>query len=102
MCACATLADVPRRMANPEFRRSQEMGIRLPHVAPINALVDELRSSSHDKKWMPYVAPLHGGIDARMVNILRDPGPMTHSGMAGSDFSASRTTIRRQSDSSIS
>ena len=73
-------------MADPEFRRSQEMGIRLPHVAPINALVDELRSSSPDKQWMPYVAPLHGGIDARMMNLLRDPGPMTHSGMAGSGF----------------
>ena len=89
-------------MADPEFRRSQEIGIRLPHVAPINALVDELRSSSTDKQWMPYVAPLHGGIDARMMNILRDPGPRTHSGMAGSGFLCVETTIRRQSDSSVS
>lgn len=27
---------------------------------------------------MPYIAPYHGGIGARVLSILRDPGPETH------------------------
>ena len=27
--------------------------------------------------WMPYVAPCHGGVDARVLSVLRDPGPKT-------------------------
>lgn len=27
---------------------------------------------------MPYVAPWHGGAEARVLSILRDPGPKTH------------------------
>lgn len=38
-------------MRDPVFRRSQEDGIRLPHVAPINALVDDLRQWGHG--WVP-------------------------------------------------
>ncbi len=37
-------------------------------------MVDELRT---DGDWMPYVAPLYGGVQARMLAILRDPGPKT-------------------------
>lgn len=73
-----------RRMRDPVFRRSQEEGIRLPHVEPINALVDELRQEG--RGWVPYVAPLYGGVEARMLSILRDPGPMTDSNAKGSGF----------------
>ena len=62
-------------MREPEFRQSQEAGIRLPHIAPINALVDELREEG--RGWVPYVAPVYGGVDAQMLSVLRDPGPMT-------------------------
>ncbi len=71
-------------MRDAEFRRSQEAGIRLPHVAPINALIDELRDEG--RGWVPYVAPLYGGIDAKLLSILRDPGPMTNLEKQGSGF----------------
>lgn len=71
-------------MRDPAFRRSQEEGIRLPHVAPINLLVDELREEG--RGWVPYVAPIYGGVKARMLSILRDPGPMTDSSGKGSGF----------------
>ncbi len=73
-----------RRMRDPAFRRSQEAGIRLPHVAPINALVDELRQEG--RGLVPYVAPIYGGAEARMLSILRDPGPMTNTTLGGSGF----------------
>ena len=79
------LRPVPyRRMRDTAFRRSQEAGVRLPHIAPINALVDELREEG--RGWVPYVAPLYGGINAELLSILRDPGPMTHADTKGSGF----------------
>jgi len=71
-------------MRDAKFRRSQEAGIRLPHIAPINALVDELREEG--RGWVPYVAPLYGGVDAKMLSVLRDPGPMTNAAERGSGF----------------
>ena len=77
--------DVPyRRMRDPLFRRSQEEGLRLPHIATINALVDELREEG--RGWVPYVAPLYGGIEAEMLSVLRDPGPKTNLENDGSGF----------------
>jgi hypothetical protein len=73
-----------RRMRDPRFRRSQEEGIRLPHVAAINALVDDLREEG--RGWVPYVAPIYGGVEAEMLSILRDPGPMTNAAQNGSGF----------------
>jgi len=71
-------------MRDADFRRSQEEGLRLPHSAPINELVDQLREEG--RGWVPYVAPIYGGVDAEMLSVLRDPGPMTHSEKKGSGF----------------
>lgn len=66
-----------RQMANPAFRREQQQRLHEPRIAPITDLIDSLRS---DEEWLPYVAPIHGGIDARMMTVLRDPGPKTRQG----------------------
>lgn len=66
-----------RLMANPAFRDKQEAGVYDPHVRPVNELVDELRDRD-GRGWMPHVAPLHGGVHARLLVLLRDPGPGTH------------------------
>ena len=34
---------------------------------------------------MPHVAPVHGGLEARVLTVLRDPGPKTQVGV-GSGF----------------
>lgn len=34
---------------------------------------------------MPYIAPMHGGVDARLLSVLRDPGPMPQA-KGGSGF----------------
>jgi hypothetical protein len=72
-------------MRDPDFRQQQLDGLRAPHVAPINALVDELRDRD-GRGWVPYVAPVYGGICARVLCIQRDPGPMTRSQHGGSGF----------------
>ena len=63
---------MPRAMADLEFRRQQWEQRYAPHVAPINRWIDELRNP-YDRGWLPYVAPLHGGTEARVLSILRDP-----------------------------
>jgi len=69
-----------RRMADPGFRHEQERDLYAPHVRPINELVDDLRTQG--RGFVPYVAPLHGGTEATLLTLLRDPGPATqaHSG----------------------
>jgi hypothetical protein len=61
-------------MSEPVFQSAQMDSRYLSHVAPINHMVDELRTGGD---WLPYVAPTYGGVNARMLAILRDPGPKT-------------------------
>lgn len=62
-------------MHDPAFRRSQRGGRYEPHVAPVNRFVDEL--SAEGRGWVPHVAPVHGGTGARLLWVMRDPGPAT-------------------------
>lgn len=64
-----------RRMRDPEYRRHQHSLVYIDRLAPINQLVDALRSE--EGEWMPYVAPTYGGIEARILAVFRDPGPRT-------------------------
>ena len=69
-----------KQMRDPAFKAAQFAGVHLPHVTTVNQLVESLRETepSAGRGWVPYVAPLHGGSEARILSILRDPGPMTH------------------------
>jgi hypothetical protein len=71
-------------MANEAFRQEQWEHRYDDHIAPINRFVDDLRSSP-DRGWLPYVAPMYGGVNARLLSVLRDPGPKTRSDQ-GSGF----------------
>ncbi|WP_121191619.1 uracil-DNA glycosylase [Motilibacter peucedani] len=71
-------------MARAEFRQAQERDRYAPHVRPVNELVDRLRDRD-GRGWMPHVAPWHGGVEARVLSVLRDPGRATQDGV-GSGF----------------
>jgi hypothetical protein len=73
-----------RRMAEVGFRGAQERDRYASHVRPINQLVDGLRDRD-GRGWIPHVAPWHGGVEAAMLSVLRDPGPMVREGV-GSGF----------------
>jgi hypothetical protein len=68
-----------RLMKDRTFRQSQLDDVYAPHVEPINRLVDRLRDPA-GRGWMPYVAPMYGGVNAQVLLLLRDPGPKTNSG----------------------
>lgn len=72
-----------RRMADAHFRAQQECDRYAQHVRSINEFVDVLRGDG--RGWMPHVAPCHGGVEARMLSVLRDPGPKTQAS-TGSGF----------------
>jgi hypothetical protein len=61
-------------MKDPDFQRAQWDLRFSEHIAPVNQFVDVL---AKEARWLPYVAPLYGGIHAEMLNVLRDPGPKT-------------------------
>jgi hypothetical protein len=67
---------MPRRMGDADFRREQWAARFDPHIAPVNALVNRL-SDPDGREWMPYVAPMHGGVDATVLSLLPDPRPAT-------------------------
>jgi hypothetical protein len=63
-----------RRMKDANFRQLQWQHRYDLHVEPINRMADGYKDEGRP---MPYIAPAHGGVDARMLFILRDPGPKT-------------------------
>lgn len=70
-----------KQMRDPAFKAEELAGVHLPHVTAVNLLVELLREpepSAGGRGWLPYVAPIHGGSEASILSILRDPGPMTH------------------------
>ncbi|BFP51442.1 MULTISPECIES: uracil-DNA glycosylase [Streptomyces] len=73
-----------RQMREEAFRAEQEQERYAAHVRPINDMVDALRDQD-GRGWMPHVAPWHGGAEARVLSVLRDPGPKTQEGV-GSGF----------------
>lgn len=60
-------------MRDSEYKAEQLRRCFDEHVAPLNLLVDELRKEN----WAPYIAPNYGGVNARLLYVLRDPGPKT-------------------------
>ena len=73
-----------RRMAEDRFRNEQWQHRYDEQIAPLNRLVDKLRCDSMLEN-LPYVAPMYGGVNARLLSVLRDPGTMTQANR-GSDF----------------
>ncbi|MEP6755237.1 MAG: uracil-DNA glycosylase [Chthonomonadales bacterium] len=70
-------------MKSPEYKHDQWLARYSPGIEPINRFVDEIYGANGLN--IPYVAPIYGGVNARMLNILRDPGPQA-GGDKGSGF----------------
>lgn len=62
-----------RQMALADFKEQQEAGLDAPHVAQLNAMIRRLTKSGPAP--VPFISPYHGGADARVLTLLRDPGP---------------------------
>jgi hypothetical protein len=70
----------PKQLKEPLAVAALQARLGDAHVAPITGLVDRLRAVHGD--GVPYLDPRTGGIRARMLLVLKDPG----SGAKGSGF----------------
>jgi hypothetical protein len=74
-----------------ENRRGSERQRRWEHryadqVKGLNQLVDELRSGRGGDESIPYVDPDSGGVGARVLLLMQDPGPKASVTTGGSGF----------------
>lgn len=67
---------MPRKMNDPEFKNAQELELWAEHVAPLNSLVQDLRSTAPENAGsVPFFAPLNGGTDATILCLAASPDP---------------------------
>lgn len=76
----------PKQHRDPVFLAEKQARLHEVHVAPVQALVDEIRTARGTES-VPYVDPDSGGVDARVLFILESPaGPAAlGSGMLSPD-----------------
>ena len=68
-------ATAPKWQRDPDFLAVKQGRLREEHVAPLQALVDEIRQD-RDTDAVPYVDPDSGGVGARVLFIVESPaGP---------------------------
>ena len=66
------------------FWQQQVRDLRIPRIAPITDLVISLRAQGRGD--VPYVAPIYGGTQARLLTVLTSPGTATHAAPRGTGF----------------
>jgi hypothetical protein len=54
----------------------QRANVHAAHVEPLNRFVDTLANERVEDE-NPYIAPEHGGTEARVLSVFRDPSPAT-------------------------
>jgi hypothetical protein len=80
-------------MGDPAFAAEMRRRRDDPHVAPVNALVDELNGRPGGARGpdgrgpVPLAPAHHGGVDARVLALLSNPGP-AGGGPRGSGFTS--------------
>lgn len=63
--------NMPRSLKYDSERERRNKMINLPHIAPLTRFVDEIRTQGYD---VPYFDPCDGGIEAKALFLLQDPG----------------------------
>jgi hypothetical protein len=66
------LSSEPGTNGDPAVVAAKMERLEERHIAPITAFVDEIREQM--ERGVPYVDPDSGGVDARVIFLLRSPG----------------------------
>jgi hypothetical protein len=74
---------VARAMQDPHVRAERLAARYEGRVEALNRFVDELRAERR-RDDIPYLDPACGGVEARLLTLLMDPGPMAHGRQAAS------------------
>ncbi len=75
----------PRSLRSPDAVAHRRQLLQEPHIAPLAAYVETLRSADPMREF-PDFDPLDGGSDADLLFLLEKPGPMTSARGKGSGF----------------
>jgi uracil-DNA glycosylase len=67
--------DAPRSLRNPKVLAERLVRLGEPHVAPLEAWCDQLRSELGPDAIVPSFDPADGGTDASILWLLEAPGP---------------------------
>lgn len=65
----------PKSLGDPAERERRMALVSLSHVAPLNDLVREIRAARGCGDEVPFVDPLSGGINAKVLLLAEAPGP---------------------------
>ncbi len=72
------LEDKPRSLRDPSERETRKDRLDDPRIQPLTAQVRRIREEKQEEikpEDIPYFDPLDGGIQARCLFLLQDPGP---------------------------
>lgn len=85
--AASTLSvpTVPRTMSQPRVREQRANSRYLPHVEPINRLVDRI-AADRNVRNLPYLDPTFGGTNARVLLVMKAPEADANPRRAGTRF----------------
>ena len=78
--------DQPKSFKNPSVLAERNAQIDLPHVAPLNVWVRDLRARLGADAIVPWFDPADGGVDATILWLLEAPGPKATTQRGGSGF----------------
>ena len=66
--------DQPKMLRSADARASRLLQLHEAHVAPLTALVEQLRTEVGPEKRVPYFDPWDGGVTAQVLFLLEAPG----------------------------
>jgi uracil-DNA glycosylase len=66
--------DCPKSLSNPAEVDARKALLHHPHISPLTAFVEKLRSEAGKTKEVPYFDPWDGGIEAECLFLLEAPG----------------------------
>src|SRR5437763_661425 len=69
------MTDGPRSLRIPAMLEDRLARLREPHVAPLNAWVDDLKARLGASTIVPWFDPADGGHSATILWLLEAPGP---------------------------
>lgn len=67
--------DAPRTLGNPTVIAERMASLEMPHIAPLSALVHQVREDFGPEATVPFFDPADGGIHVEVLFLLEAPGP---------------------------
>ncbi len=71
------MIDEPRSLKNPEVKSARHKMLGKDHIRPLTQFVEKIRNEKNLLYEIPYFDPLDGGVNARCLSVLQDPGRKT-------------------------